>query len=41
MTKKEIKLDAKREITLLSSTLHQEVRKLIHQAREHGVDLSW
>jgi predicted nuclease of restriction endonuclease-like (RecB) superfamily len=35
MTKKEIKLDAEREITLLSSTLHQEIRKLIHQAREH------
>lgn len=35
MTKKEIKLDAEREVTLLSSTLHQEIRKLIHQAREH------
>jgi predicted nuclease of restriction endonuclease-like (RecB) superfamily len=35
MTKKEIKLDAEREITLLSSTLHQEIRKLIHQARDH------
>ncbi|HHX8598184.1 TPA: PDDEXK nuclease domain-containing protein [Legionella pneumophila] len=35
MTKKEIKLDAEREITLLSSALHQEIRNLIHQAREH------
>ena len=35
MTKKEIKLDAEREITLLSSSLHQEIRKLIHQARGH------
>ena len=35
MTKKEIQLDAEREITLLSSALHQEIRKLIHQAREH------
>ncbi|MFA5959821.1 MAG: PDDEXK nuclease domain-containing protein [Tatlockia sp.] len=35
MPKKEIKLDAEREISLLSSSLHQEIRKLIHQAREH------
>lgn len=35
MTKKEIKLDAEREITVLTSALHQEIRKLIHQAKEH------
>jgi predicted nuclease of restriction endonuclease-like (RecB) superfamily len=35
MTKKDIKLDAEHEITLLSSSLHQEIRQLIHQAREH------
>jgi len=35
MTKKEIKLDAEREITVLISALHQEIRKLIHQAKEH------
>jgi predicted nuclease of restriction endonuclease-like (RecB) superfamily len=33
--KKDIIQDEAREITLVSSTLHQEIRKLIHQAREH------
>jgi predicted nuclease of restriction endonuclease-like (RecB) superfamily len=32
---KNIQLDETHDITLLSSTLHQEIRKLIHQAREH------
>jgi hypothetical protein len=32
---KNIQLDEPRDIILLSSTLHQEIRKLIHQAREH------
>ena len=33
--KNNIQIDETRDITVLSSTLHQEIRKLIHQAREH------
>ena len=32
---KNIQIDETRDITVLSSILHQEIRKLIHQAREH------
>ena len=32
---KKIKLDDSTDISLLSSSLHQEIRKLIYQARDH------